>query len=104
VENGAFVGSRCIVVEGMRVGARAVLGANVVLTASTPIVDVRGGVPVVTRGAVPPRAVVIPGTMPKKFAAGEFGVPCALIIGERTASTDLKTSLNDTLREFAVSV
>ena len=104
VEDGAFIGSRCIVVEGMHVGEGAVLGANVVLTASTPIVDVRGDEPVIQKGAVPPRAVVIPGTMPKKFPAGEFGVPCALIIGERKASTDLKTSLNDTLREFAVSV
>ena len=104
VEDGAFIGSRCIVVEGMHVGERAVLGANVVLTASTPIVDVRGEEPIVTKGQVPPRAVVIPGSMPKRFSAGEFGVPCALIIGERKASTDLKTSLNETLREFAVSV
>jgi 2,3,4,5-tetrahydropyridine-2-carboxylate N-succinyltransferase len=104
VEDGAFIGSRCIVVEGMHVGAGAVLGANVVLTASTPIVDVRGDQPVVAKGAVPPRAVVIPGSLPKRFPAGEFGVPCALIIGERKPSTDLKTSLNETLREFAVSV
>lgn len=102
VEDGAFIGSRCIVVEGMLIGEAAVLGANVVLTASTPIVDVRTPERVVTKGAVPPRAVVIPGTMPKSYPAGEFGVPCAMIIGERKASTDLKTSLNDTLREFAI--
>jgi 2,3,4,5-tetrahydropyridine-2-carboxylate N-succinyltransferase len=104
VEDGAFVGSRCIVVEGVRVGTEAVLGAGVVLTASTPIVDVRGGEPVTTKGAIPPRAVVIPGTLPKRFAAGEFGTPCALIIGERTASTDTKTSLTAALRDFEVAV
>jgi 2,3,4,5-tetrahydropyridine-2-carboxylate N-succinyltransferase len=104
VEDGAFIGSRCIVVEGVQVGARAVLGANVVLTASTPIVDVTGEQPVITRMKVPANSVVIPGTMPKRFPAGEFQVPCALIIGMRKASTDLKTSLTDTLREFAVSV
>ncbi|HEX3465742.1 MAG TPA: 2,3,4,5-tetrahydropyridine-2,6-dicarboxylate N-succinyltransferase [Candidatus Elarobacter sp.] len=104
VEDGAFVGSRCIVVEGVRVGREAVLGAGVVLTASTPIVDVRGREPVVTKGAIPPRAVVIPGSFPKRFPAGEFGTPCALIIGERTASTDTKTSLNAALREYEVSV
>jgi len=104
VEDGAFIGSRCIVVEGCHVGERAVLGANVVLTASTSIVDVTGSEPSITKGAVPARAVVIPGTMPKRFPAGEFQVPCALIIGHRKPSTDLKTSLNDTLREFAVSV
>ncbi|HTW84978.1 MAG TPA: 2,3,4,5-tetrahydropyridine-2,6-dicarboxylate N-succinyltransferase [Candidatus Sulfotelmatobacter sp.] len=104
VEDGAFVGSRCIVVEGVRVGAEAVLGAGVVLTASTPIVDVRGASPVVTKGVVPARAVVIPGSLPKQFPAGEFGTPCALIIGERTESTDRKTSLNAALREFEVSV
>ena len=103
VEDGAFLGSRCIVVEGVQVGAEAVLGANVVLTSSTPIVDVRGNEPVITKGRVPPRAVVIPGTLPKRFPAGEFGVPCALVIGSRKASTDLKTSLNATLREFGVS-
>ena len=103
VEDGAFVGSRAIVVEGVQVGARAVLGANVVLTASTPIVDVTGPSAVVTKGFVPRDAVVIPGTTPKKFPAGEFGVPCALVIGRRKASTDLKTSLNATLREFGVS-
>ncbi len=104
VEDGAFVGSRCIVVEGVRVGREAVLGAGVVLTASTPIVDVRGSETVVTKGVVPPRAVVIPGTLPKRFPAGEFGTPCALIIGERSATTDKKTSLNAALREFEVAV
>ena len=104
VEDGAFIGSRCIVVEGVRVGAQAVLGANVVLTASTPIVDVTGSEPVETRGQIPPRAVVIPGARPKHFPAGEFGTPCALIIGRRTESTDLKTSLNQALREHGVSV
>jgi len=104
VEDGAFIGSRCIVVEGVRVGAEAVLGAGVVLTASTPIVDVRGSGPVVTKGFVPPRAVVIPGTQQKRFAAGEFGTPCALIIGERSDATDQKTSLNAALREYEVAV
>jgi 2,3,4,5-tetrahydropyridine-2,6-dicarboxylate N-succinyltransferase len=104
VEDGAFVGSRCIVVEGVRVGREAVLGAGVVLTASTPVVDVRGGEPVVTRGGIPARAVVIPGTQPKQFPAGEFGTPCALIVGERTESTDKKTSLNAALRDFEVAV
>ena len=104
IEDGAFIGSRCIVVEGVQVGSRAVLGANVVLTASTPIVDVTGPEPVVAKGRVPRDSVVIPGTMPKRFNAGEFQVPCALIIGVRKASTDLKTSLSATLREFTVSV
>lgn len=104
VEDGAFIGSRCVVVEGVRVGEEAVLGANVVLTASTPIVDVRGEVEVVHKGEVPPRSVVIPGVRPRRFPAGEYGVPCALIIGERQASTDKKTSLNAVLREFAVAV
>ncbi|HSD78870.1 MAG TPA: 2,3,4,5-tetrahydropyridine-2,6-dicarboxylate N-succinyltransferase [Solirubrobacteraceae bacterium] len=104
VEDGAFVGSRCIVVEGVRVGREAVLGANVVLTASTPIIDVRGDEAVEMRGAVPPRAVVIPGMRRKRFPAGKFQVPCALIIGERSASTDRKTSLTDALREHAVAV
>src|ERR1700726_2764947 len=103
-EDGAFVGSRCIVVEGVRVGTEAVLGAGVVLTASTPIVDVRGSEPVTTKGAIPARAVVIPGTLPKRFPAGEVGTPCALIIGERTASTDTKTSLTAALRDFEVAV
>jgi 2,3,4,5-tetrahydropyridine-2-carboxylate N-succinyltransferase len=104
VEDGAFIGSRCIVVEGVRVGREAVLGANVVLTASTPIIDVRGKKPVELRGQVPPRAIVIPGTRKKRFPAGKFRVPCALIVGERSAGTDLKTSLNAALREHAVSV
>ena len=104
VEDGAFIGSRCIVVEGIRVGKRAVLGANVVLTKSTSIVDVTATEPKITKGFVPDDAVVIPGSMPKQFPAGTYGVPCALIIGKRKQSTDLKTSLNETLREFAVSV
>jgi 2,3,4,5-tetrahydropyridine-2-carboxylate N-succinyltransferase len=104
IEDGAFVGSRVIVVEGVRVGREAVLGAGVVLTASTPIVDARGAQAVTTKGSVPERAVVIPGTIPKRFPAGEFNVPCALIIGERTASTDRKTSLEAVLREYSVSV
>lgn len=104
IEDGAFIGSRAIVVEGVSVGEEAVIGANVVLTASTPIVDVRGSEAKESRGAIPPRAVVIPGTRPKRFAAGEFGTPCALIIGERSASTDKKVSLNAALREFNVAV
>ena len=104
VEDGAFLGSRSIVVEGVRIGREAVLGANVVLTASTPIVDVRGATEIVTRGAIPPRAVVIPGMRPKTFPAGTYAVPCALVIGERTESTDKKTSLNQALREFSVAV
>jgi 2,3,4,5-tetrahydropyridine-2-carboxylate N-succinyltransferase len=104
VEDNAFIGSRCIVVEGVRVGAEAVLGANVVLTGSTKIIDVSGDAPVEYRGEVPPKSVVIPGTMPKKFPAGEYQVPCALIIGKRKESTDKKTSLNDALREYDVAV
>jgi 2,3,4,5-tetrahydropyridine-2-carboxylate N-succinyltransferase len=104
VEDGAFVGSRCIVVEGVRIGAEAVLGAGVVITASTPIVDVRGSEARVTKGVVEPRSVVIPGTMPKRFPAGEFATPCALVIGTRSESTDKKTSLNSALREFEVAV
>ena len=104
IEDGAFVGSRCIVVEGVRVGREAVLGAGVVLTSSTPIVDVRGPEPVVSKGTIAARSVVIPGTLPKKFPAGEFGVPCALVIGERTAATDRKTSLESAIRDFGVSV
>jgi 2,3,4,5-tetrahydropyridine-2-carboxylate N-succinyltransferase len=104
IEDDAFIGSRAIVVEGVRVGARAVLGAGVVLTSSTAIVDVTGKVPVERRGFVPPDCVVIPGTRPKRFMAGEYGVPCALIIGRRKESTDTKTSLNDALREFGVAV
>jgi 2,3,4,5-tetrahydropyridine-2-carboxylate N-succinyltransferase len=104
VEDGAFLGSRSIVVEGVVVGAGAVLGANTVITASTPIVDVTGETPVEHRGRVPPRAVVIPGTRPKEFPAGTYGVPAALVIGQRSASTDLKTSLNDALRTHGVAV
>jgi 2,3,4,5-tetrahydropyridine-2-carboxylate N-succinyltransferase len=104
VEDGAFIGSRSIVVEGVVVEREAVLGANVVLTASTPIIDVTGSEPQVTRGRVPARSVVIPGTQPKEFPAGAFHVPCALIIGRRTESTDRKTSLNDVLRTFNVQV
>ena len=103
IEDDAFIGSRAIVVEGVRVRAGAVLGAGVVLTASTPIVDVRGDEAVETRGDVPERAVVIPGYRPKKFAAGTYGMPCALIIGTRGESTDRKTSLNDALREFGIA-
>jgi len=104
IEDNAFIGSRCIVVEGVRVGKEAVLGANVVLTASTKIIDVTGDEPVEIKGYVPDRSVVIPGSYTKKFAAGEFQVPCALIIGTRKESTDKKTSLNDALREHNVAV
>ncbi|PSL25975.1 2,3,4,5-tetrahydropyridine-2,6-dicarboxylate N-succinyltransferase [Chitinophaga ginsengisoli] len=104
IEDGCFVGSRCIVVEGVIVEKEAVLGANVVLTKSTKIIDVTGPEPVEYKGRVPARSVVIPGSYTKKFPAGEYQVPCALIIGQRKASTDLKTSLNDTLREFNVAV
>ncbi|MDP6932137.1 MAG: 2,3,4,5-tetrahydropyridine-2,6-dicarboxylate N-succinyltransferase [Myxococcota bacterium] len=104
IEDGAFIGSRSVVVEGVHVGEEAVLGANVVLTASTPVVDVTGSEEHILRGHVPPRSVVIPGNRPKRFPAGEYGVPCALIIGHRSESTDRKTSLNQVLREFAVQV
>ncbi len=104
VEDGAFIGSRCIVVEGVRVEKEAVLGANVVLTMSTKIIDVTGDEPVETKGVVPARSVVIPGSYTKKFAAGDFQVPCALIIGKRKESTNKKTSLNDALREYDVAV
>lgn len=104
IEDGCFIGSRCIVVEGVIVEKEAVLGANVVLTQSTKIIDVTGAVPIEMKGRVPARSVVIPGTYSKKFEAGEFGVGCALIIGKRKASTDLKTSLNDALRDFNVSI
>jgi 2,3,4,5-tetrahydropyridine-2,6-dicarboxylate N-succinyltransferase len=104
VEDGAFVGSRCVVVEGVRVGREAVLGANVVLTASTPIIDVRGDEAVELRGEVPPRAIVIPGTRKKAFPAGSYRIPCALVSGERSAATDRKTSLTAALRDHAVSV
>ncbi len=104
IEDNAFIGSRCIVVEGIRIGKEAVLGANVTLTGSSKIIDVTGDEPVEYKGYVPDRSVVIPGSYVKKFPAGEFNVPAALIIGQRKASTDLKTSLNDALRENDVAV
>jgi 2,3,4,5-tetrahydropyridine-2-carboxylate N-succinyltransferase len=103
IEDGCFIGSRCIVVEGVVVEKEAVLGANVVLTQSTKIIDVSGSQPVEMKGRIPARSVVIPGSYTKKFPAGEYGVGCALIIGQRKPSTDLKTSLNDALRDFNVS-
>jgi 2,3,4,5-tetrahydropyridine-2-carboxylate N-succinyltransferase len=102
VEDGAFLGSRCIVVEGVRVGREAVLAPNVTLTASVPIIDVTGPEPVEHRGYVPPRSVVVPGTRPKEFAAGTYYLSCALIIGRRNESTNLKTSLNDALRDYSI--
>ncbi|MEZ4721880.1 MAG: 2,3,4,5-tetrahydropyridine-2,6-dicarboxylate N-succinyltransferase [Flavobacteriales bacterium] len=104
VEDNCFIGSRCIIVEGVHVEEGAVLGANVVLTKSTKIIDVTGNEPVELRGRVPARSVVIPGSMPKEFNAGTYNVPCALIIGKRKASTDEKTSLNEVLRDFQVAV
>jgi 2,3,4,5-tetrahydropyridine-2-carboxylate N-succinyltransferase len=104
IEDGCFIGSRCIVVEGVVIEKEAVLGANVVLTQSTKIIDVSGAQPIEMKGRVPGRSVVIPGSYTKKFPAGEYGVGCALIIGQRKSSTDLKTSLNDALRDFNVSV
>lgn len=104
IEDNCFIGSRSIVVEGVRVGKEAVLGANTVITASTKIIDVTGPQAIEYKGYVPERSVVIPGSLPKKFPAGEYAVPCALIIGTRKPSTDLKTSLNDALREYQVSV
>lgn len=104
IEDNAFIGSRCIVVEGVRVGKEAVLGANVVLTGSTKIIDVSESTPVEYKGYVPERSVVIPGSYTKSFPAGEYQVPCALIIGKRKESTDKKTSLNDALREHNVAV
>jgi 2,3,4,5-tetrahydropyridine-2,6-dicarboxylate N-succinyltransferase len=104
VEDGAFVGSRAIVVEGVRIGAGAVIAPNVVLSATVPVIDVTGSQPVEYRGEVPPRAVVLPGVRDRDFPAGSYGLPCALIVGERSASTDLKTSLNDVLREFEIAV
>jgi len=104
IEDGAFLGSRCIVVEGVRVGKEAVLGANVVLTGSSKVIDITGPTPIEYKGYVPERAVVIPGSYTKKFPAGDYQVPCALIIGQRKPSTDLKTSLNDALRENNVAV
>lgn len=104
IEDGAFIGSRCIVVEGAHIGKRAVLGAGVTITGSSKIIDVTGDEPIQYIGYVPENSVVIPGTIQKKFPAGEYGVPCALIIGKRKASTDLKTSLNEALRENNVTV
>jgi len=104
IEDGTFIGSRCIVVEGVHVEKEAVLGANVVLTMSTKIIDVTGDKPLEMKGRVPERSVVIPGSYTKKFAAGEYNVPCALIIGKRKESTNKKTSLNDALREYNVAV
>jgi 2,3,4,5-tetrahydropyridine-2-carboxylate N-succinyltransferase len=104
IEDGCFIGSRCIVVEGVHVEKEAVLGANVVLTQSTKIIDVSGGTPIEYKGRVPARSVVIPGSYRKSFPAGDYQVSCALIIGQRKPSTDLKTSLNDALRDFNVAV
>jgi 2,3,4,5-tetrahydropyridine-2-carboxylate N-succinyltransferase len=104
IEDNCFIGSRCIIVEGARIEEEAVLGANVVITQSTKIIDVSGSQPIEYRGLVPARSVVIPGTIPKDFPSGVYQVPCALIIGKRKISTDLKTSLNDALRDFAISV
>jgi 2,3,4,5-tetrahydropyridine-2-carboxylate N-succinyltransferase len=102
VEDGAFLGSRCIVTEGVRIGARAVLGPNVALTGSVPIIDVTGPEPVEHRGHVPPDSVVLPGTRPREYPSGTYQVACALIVGKRSPATDLKTSLNDTLRQFGI--
>ena len=104
VEDNAFIGSRCIVVEGVRIGREAVLGANVVLTGSSKIIDVTGQEPIEYKGYVPDRSVVVPGSFAKKFPAGEYSVSCALIIGKRKESTDMKTSLNDALRDNSVAV
>ena len=103
VEDGAFIGSRAVVVEGVVIGEGAVIAPNVVLAASVPVIDVTGSDPVEHRGYVPPRSVVLPGTRPKTFPAGSYDLPCALIVGKRSASTDLKTSLNDVLREFEIA-
>lgn len=104
VEDGAFLGSRSIIVEGVHIGAEAVIGAGTTITASTPILDVTGSEEKVLKGYVPPRSVVVPGVRTKSFPAGEYALPCALIIGKRKESTDRKTSLNDVLRSFAISV
>ena len=104
IEDGAFIGSRCIVVEGVHIKKEAVLGANVVLTMSTKIIDVTGDEPIEMKGIVPERSVVIPGSYSKTFPAGNYNVPCALIIGKRKESTNKKTSLNDALREYDVAV
>ena len=103
VEDGAFIGSRAVVVEGVIVGEGAVIAPNVVLSASVPVIDVTGSEPIEHRGYVPPRAVVLPGTRSKEYPAGRYDLPCALIVGTRSASTDLKTSLNDVLREFEIA-
>jgi len=103
VEDGAFIGSRAVVVEGVVIGEGAVVAPNVVLSASIPVIDVTGSDPVEHRGYVPPRSVVLPGTRPKMFPAGSYDLPCALIVGKRSESTDLKTSLNDVLREFEIA-
>ncbi|MEP7224568.1 MAG: 2,3,4,5-tetrahydropyridine-2,6-dicarboxylate N-succinyltransferase [Actinomycetota bacterium] len=103
IEDGAFLGSRAVVVEGVIVGEGAVIAPNVVLSASIPVIDVTGPKPIEHRGYVPPRSVVLPGTRPKDYPAGRYDLPCALIVGERSASTDLKTSLNDVLREFEIA-
>ncbi|HLB39172.1 MAG TPA: DapH/DapD/GlmU-related protein, partial [Actinomycetota bacterium] len=104
IEDGAFIGSRCIVVEGVHVGAGAVLGAGVVLTGNTPVIDPRGQEPVEYRGRVPAGAIVVPGSRPRDFAAGHYGMPCGLIIGERTGATDDKVGLNELLRDFGSSM
>jgi 2,3,4,5-tetrahydropyridine-2-carboxylate N-succinyltransferase len=104
IEDGVFVGSRCIVVEGVQVGRRAVLGAGVVLTANTPVIDPRGTEPVEYRGRVPPGSIVVPGTRPRSFPAGDYGMPCGLIIGERTEATDDKVRLNELLRDVGSSM
>jgi 2,3,4,5-tetrahydropyridine-2-carboxylate N-succinyltransferase len=104
IEDGAFIGSRCVVVEGVQVGAGAVLGAGVVLTANTPIIDPRGAEPIEFRGRVPAGAIVVPGSRRREFAAGEYGLPCGLIIGERSAATDDKVALNDLLRDHGSSL
>ena len=103
IEDGAFIGSRAVIVEGVLVGEGAVIAPNVVLSASIPVIDVTGSKPVEHRGYVPPRAVVLPGTRPKAYPAGTYDLPCALIVGSRGTSTDLKTSLNDVLREFEIA-
>ena len=104
IEDNSFIGSRCIIVEGVKIESEAVLGANVVITSSTKIIDVSGSKPIESKGLIPERSVVIPGSYTKKFNAGEYQVPCALIIGKRKESTDKKTSLNNALREYNVSV
>jgi 2,3,4,5-tetrahydropyridine-2-carboxylate N-succinyltransferase len=104
IEDGVFIGSRCVIVEGTLVEEEAVLGANVVITATTPIIDVTGSEQVVYKGRVPARSVVIPGTRPKQYPAGTFQIPCALIVGRRSAATDKKVSLNQALRDFEVQV